>query len=333
MVYFNCTNLTSTEFGQLALARSVTAMILLVFVFLTSLYIACTHKTSLKTLLRRVFFYLTISTSVYLAVLSFDFKSPTNALCKSVGFLAQYSRTIQLLYSLEIVLVLFYKIGKLYRTGATDTNPQGLKCKYFFEALVLFVPWILPLPFAFMPFALVPYGETGPWCWIQSHTEDCSTIGHWERMGLWFIPFGVAACISMLCVLFILFGFLFLRLKKQLLVNKLIGEVLLLTIFLLAYFCLFATEVGCHFKAIGEDEYRIWMVYAISTPFSAIVIPIAFLIYLRYQLKGKNKQEDKESTVMSGPCETNADHLLTRSGEISVTETQPLLKNNRRIQT
>ena len=77
--------------------------------------------------------------------------------------------------------------------------------------------------------------------------------------------------ISMLCVLF---GFLFLRLKKQLLVNKLIGEVLLLTIFLLAYFCLFATEVGCHLKAVGEDEYRIWMVYAISTPFSAIVIPL-----------------------------------------------------------
>ena len=76
VVYFNCTGVMSTEFRQLLFERSVTAMILRFFVFLTSM--ACTLEDTSTTHL----FDLTISTSVYLAVLSghikyyFNFKSP-----------------------------------------------------------------------------------------------------------------------------------------------------------------------------------------------------------------------------------------------------------------
>ena len=248
-------------------------MILFSLLIPIPLYIFCTYKRSLETVLQQIFFCLTISTSFYLAALSvhiehfFNFESPEDALCKSVGFLNQYSGTVQLLYGLEIVMVLFYTIGKLpYKCPCNFDENSKKNC--LLEACLYAIPWILPLPVA-SPFFLVPYGERGPWCWIQSRSEDCSTTGYWEQLALWYIPFGVAGVVSFLCVLLSLLGiFILRRYHQKEKLNKIIGEFLLLLVFLLGYCCLFAIELGHHRKTIDGDEYTICMMaYAISTPF------------------------------------------------------------------
>ena len=400
VVYFNCTNLTSTEFGHLSLARGITAIILLFFVYHTFLYIAFTYKTSLASFQQRVFFYLTISTIFYLAILSgdiehhFSFKSPNDAACKAMGFLVQYAGSVQLVYTLEIVLVLVYTMKNVccYDNAAQKLNQKNcleaiisipccpdkkFKCKHFLEAFMIFsIPWILPLPFAFMPFAstFVPYGETGPWCWIQSRHEDCSAKGQVEEVLMWYVPFGVAGVFGALCVFAAIIIFLCLLSKHQ--AEKFTifcGEFLLLLIFLIAYVCLFAIEVGCRHKAIGRDKYNMWMVYAISTPLSAICIPIAFLAYsarMRYKRKHKQQhnqedgdgevnqedgdgevnqedgggevnQEDgdgendaQEGLTMLSDLTTDCVHCLTKSGETTVNgETEPLLNNKHAAHT
>lgn len=347
--YFNCSNLTSKQFGQLAFARSITALVLLVFLIPIPLYMLCTCKKSLATVLQRIFFCLTLSTSFYLAVLSahiehyFNFVSPNNTLCKLVGFLDQYSGMVQLVYSLEIVLVLFHTIGKFYcRNNGCQFCDENSKKYMYFEACLYVIPWILPLSIAFIPFFRVPYGESGPWCWILSRNEDCTPTGYWEQMLMWYIPFGIAGGVSIICVVLSIVGLGVFSCqymcqqkeeKRKTIeeLNKFIGEFGLLIVFLLGYFCLFAVELGCYRETIDGDEYtKCMMAYSVSTPLSAIVIPLAFLIYLRYKFREKQKPELTQviEQVLTDPFETNADHCLTRSNETTAgtnDEKKPLL--------
>ena len=337
--YINCTNFTDSEFRQLPLARGVTAAICLLLCIITLLLIIITK--TYKSTLQRLFLYLTLSTVAYLAVLAlhiehyFNFKSPNIMLCKAIGFLDEYTGSVQLLYTLEITLLLFYKVSdKLYhiRERLHCRKPQSCRrlCK---QAILFFIPWTVPILFDVIPFFNIPYSETGPWCGIRTLNDNCSEIrsGLWEQLGIWYIPFGLVGVISLGFIIFmtIVLSIWICKFESQRIrgLKTILAETLLLMGFLVAYCILCAIELTGRIIATKKNIFGVWMMYAISTPLSAVIIPIAFLIYLGkgaikkviQRCRKKQLSEFGEPAIASGappsiavtvPSYTDARHLL-----------------------
>ena len=348
--YINCTNLTDSEFRQLPLARGVTAAICLLLCIITLILIIITK--TYKSTLQRLFLYLTLSTVAYLAVVAlhiehyFNFKSPRFTLCKAIGFLDEYTGSVQLLYTLEITLLLFYKVSdKLYhiRERLHCRKPQSCR-RLCIQAILFFIPWTVPIPFDVIPFFITPYSETGPWCWIKTLNNNCSEIrsGLWEQLGIWYIPFGLVGVISLGFITFmtIVFSVWMCKFESQRIrgLKTILAETLLLMGFLVAYCILCAIELTGRVIATKKNIFGVWMTYAISTPLSAVIIPIAFLIYLlgkgaikkviqrcrKKQLSefGEPASGAPPSIVVTVPSYTDARHLL------GTDESQPLLQSH-----
>lgn len=348
--YINCTNLTVSEFRQLPLARGIIAAVCLLLCIITLLLIFITK--TYKSTLQRLFLYLTLSTVAYLTALSlhiehyFHFKSTHATLCKAIGFLDEYTGSVQLLYTLEITLLLFYKVfDKLYhiREKLHCRKPQfcGRLCG---EAIIFFIPWTLPIPFDIIPFFITPYGETGPWCWIKTLNNNCSEIrsGLWEQLGIWYIPFGLVGVISLGFITFmtVVLSIWMCKFASQRIrgLRTILAETLLLMGFLVVYCILCAIELTGRIIATEENIFGVWMMYAISTPLSAVIIPIAFLVYLlgkgtikkviqrcrkrRLSFFGEPASGAPPSTAASVLSYTDARHLL------GTDESQPLLQSH-----
>ena len=355
MVPFStCVNLTSTQIENVVFARSITASICFIFcsLLLVSICCACFCKKIIKMrLLHRMFLYLTIATMFYFGVFTllmvhhFTAESPNAGFCKALGFLDQYSGSVQLLYGFETVLVLFqpiasqwYKGGGYMRTKG-ETIPQTWWKNHRSEVYGIVVPWILPLFLAFIPLIgegiedVAPYGENGPWCWIQNLNDDCSQNkrGFWEQIGLRYIPFGLISCVCFVLVL--LSAILLCRIRQYLQesVREMILKLLLLIVFMVVYVILFIVELLSHDAALNDEAYFVWIVYAAVPPISAFVIIIAFLGYF-VSTEYKKWQQRKPPSPHLEPTPTRTSYIdINTSNRESATtrddEQQPLLSN------
>ena len=129
-----------------------------------------------------------------------------------------------------------------------------------------------------------PYGETGPWCWIQAE-QNCTTLpgSYLEEILIWYVPFGLVAFSSSICVLLVLITFCKWRCISPIATKQLmIKETLLVFAFMVTNGVLCAVEITFHTYTYKTNTHRYFpfMVYAISTPIESVIIPIAFLIYL-----------------------------------------------------
>ena len=348
--YINCTDLTDSEFRKLPLARGVTAAVCLLLCIITFVFVIVTK--TYKTTLQRLFLYLTLSTVAYLAVIAvhiehyFNFKSPLVRLCKAIGFFDEYTGSVQLLYTLEITLLLFYKVfNKLYhiREKLQWHVLETPQFKFCVQAVLFLVPWMVPPLIDIIPFFVTPYGETGPWCWIRTLNKDCTEnrAGFWEQLGLWYIPFGLVGVCSLGFVIFMAIVFSIWRCEFETQrvrgLKTILAETLLLMCFLIAYCILCAIELtGRVIATKNNNIFGVWMMYAMATPLSAVIIPIAFLVYLfgnkKYFQKHGSRERSEFGDAASGappsarvsvPSHTDATHLL------GTDEYQPLLQSHR----
>ena len=106
--YASCTNLS--HFRSLSLTRGTTVGVCFLLCLL-KLVLICASKTW-KTIHQRLFLYLTISTILYLAILTLHFEHyfdypGQDKFCVAVGFLDEYSGMVQLFFTLGITLFLF----------------------------------------------------------------------------------------------------------------------------------------------------------------------------------------------------------------------------------
>ena len=117
----------------------------------------------------------------------------------------------------------------------------------------------------------------------QIFQRDCSEIkgSFWEQMGIWYIPFGIAAFFSFFAITLFLAGLChsMAQFKKRKGQKK--GEACLLIAFLCTYCLLFLVEIVCHSIAerVKVDHFTVWMLYALSPPLSGVMLPIGLLIY------------------------------------------------------
>lgn len=295
--YTKCFNLS--HFGSLSLIRGSTAGFCFFLCCLT-LVLTCVTKTW-QSVHQRLFLYLTVSTVVYLAVLTFHIEhffdySGQNRFCVAIGFLDQYTGTVQLFFALGITLFLFADVClKCMKKDCISLIPHQFpqccrtqKCAFVLEVGLVGAAISLPIIISIIPFLLVSYGETGPWCWIKTledHRCKDSTGGFWEQMGLWYIPFATVALLSFLFILMMVAILVYWRTKlkaspqRASRIKSSIVEACPLTLFLVAYCLLLAIEFVGRIAATTGNTYWVWAVYAFATPFSGAILPIAFLVY------------------------------------------------------
>ena len=296
--FVNCINLTIKEFHDLALFRGIAGGGCCLLCVLT-LVLIIIHR-AFKTILQRLFLYLTISTIAYCGVLTLHVEhyfhpyEGQKVFCIAIGFLDQYTGSVQLLFTFGITAFLFYKVCELCSSCVPIARLGGggeewRECRMVAEISWVLFSFVIPLAFNWLPFIFTPYGETGPWCWIDSVRDDCSASesGYWEQMLLWYIPLATVAFCSLLLLLIMMGVFIWIckdaQRARQRIESGVIKQSLLLLAFLVFFCALCAIEVSIRtitHRSNDYSNYGVWIIYALSTPVSAAIIPIAFFFYL-----------------------------------------------------
>jgi len=147
---------------------------------------------------------------------------------------------------------------------------------------------------------------------------------------LWYVPFGLVALCSFGLILAMVVVFVWMRCREliRVRIDGIIKETCLLLGFLVVFCILFLIEVVIRLVLYSNESiYILWLVYAISTPISGVVIPIGFFSYLQCKLHCISRKqreeldgtlEDRtapESSRVSAPSVTTAQNFLTNSNE------------------
>ena len=74
------------------------------------------------------------------------------------------------------------------------------------EKVYVFLIFVFPLCFNWIPFIKESYGVAGAWCWIRNEDEDCNKFlfGNYLRFILWYIPLYVVLFILVTTYVFIM---------------------------------------------------------------------------------------------------------------------------------
>ena len=306
----NCSNFTD-EPRVIALVRGVSAAVCCVVlsIVLVALVILAALPKSRKrlcgTVIKRLTFGIIAVSVAYqlnFALHLVHYYYQVNGYCQANGFFNQYFGAVQLLFMLEISVILFFKIsGKvipswrsLYNLGKAIKNlKEAMKdiftcrgCKISkLEVLNLALIIVLPLVIDWIPFATNSYGLYGTWCWIAILDPDCSIhmAGLWEQIWLWNVPFGAVAFLTLvlfiasLCVL----GYGVKNIKTQKLIEVGILDYVLLLAFLVFIFFLYSVEIIARSIAFSQYRFEFWLLHALSSPLSGTFIPLALLVAIQ----------------------------------------------------
>ena len=206
-------------------------------------------------------------------------------LCEAIGMADQYTGTVQLFFTVGVAVYFVYHSLKFFcKKSNMNLGILGAKkVRTVLEVLFVVASVLAPAVYAWMPFTAVPYGETGPWCWIRTLERSCDKLkgAFWEQMGIWYIPFGIAAFFSFVAITLFLVGLCCCWPKIKKLKRQKKGEACVLIAFLCTYCLLFMIELVSFSIStkVHTDYFAVWLVYALSTPLSGVTLPIGLLIY------------------------------------------------------
>ena len=330
LLFSNCSKISVGRVHQLAMVRGVTGMVCFVLclaTFLFELVYICRKKKS--STLQRFFVYLTFSSLLYSAALSFHLEHYflynqriQCYVCEVVGFFDQYNGSVQLMLTLGIAVKLFHKVFSVCFERKKVTKGCLSRHHFLLEALYVVISFALPCTVIWFPFIVTGpggYGTEGAWCWIQVLKKNCdvSNKGFLEQLLLWYVPYVTVSLLSLLCIAAIV-GFLiyvcvrhYKKNWKKVVVA--IMDILLLMPFLIVFCCVCGVEVLLvvllRIDALKGhlNTYAVWMSYAIITPIGAAIIPIAFFCYFL-----RKKRHDAEPQKLE---QVSRGHATVRPSE------------------
>ena len=116
-------------------------------------------------------------------------------LCQLLGFLIQYTSTVNLLLALGICLVLFFealavttfwKLKCYTKVKRSTFTCCGRKINQL-EVIIYILVFALPLLFDWIPLITDSYGPSQNFCWFRSiNSSDKNSSEHWsDKAGLW----------------------------------------------------------------------------------------------------------------------------------------------------
>ena len=357
----NCSGFNYEKLTHIAQARRITAavccailllvlVVLVILAILKKLAILVTLKLS-ETVAKRLTIWLTAATVPYQLVLAIPSKSAHDMeSCKAYGFLVQYFGSVQLLLTLGISMVLFFKVW-----DATPWKPERVEgyhkrtkectfacCGYKInklEVVFLVLVFGLPLVIDWIPFTTNSYGATGPWCWIRSIEKNCTihTAGLVEQIVLWDLPFGFVVLITL--VLFItslcLLGCVIKNSEAHNVIEKVITDSIFSLVFLTVMSVLYILEVTTRTYSFSNQQLGVWVVYAISTPLGRASIPLALLMAIYLPLSSviaKYTHRKQQSQISRGhglvTLENRTLHHSSVRSEPSHSTWEPLHSSN-----
>ena len=316
-LFAQCNNISVADVRRLALVRgavSVFCFVLCLATFVFELIFICRQRRKLReagnskskstTTLQRLFVYLIFSNMLYTATLSLHMEHyfPHRSdgfyciACKVIGFIDQYAGSVQLLLTTGIIMKLFHKLCSFRAHKIT----KGLLSIYHYKLEALFVAacFLLPLLLIWVPFiqnGAGEYGLNGAWCWLQAMHDNCTDSRNelWEELVLWYIPFAVVSVLSLVCIAIITSCLIYIHslgktYRKKIRIAILDMMLMLPFLIMFCFTCfveIFVTLFNKFGSSLHLNKYVMWMLYAIMTPVSGVVIPIALFIY---HLRRKN---------------------------------------------
>jgi len=310
MVQFltNCTNLSIAQLRGKNLAISLSAFIC--FLATSIIFFLLVLYRTFKSLLQRLFLYLTAVILVHLGFISLDIQLQFNLqyggfLCKVQGFLRSWTVTITYILITIITIHLIQLVSqKMIWTKKTKLRNT---CNNFFkrksaDVVLLGLALLLPLTYLWIPFYHDTYGIYATSCWIQKIHQNCSkSIGSLDQIVCTGILRAsmiiVIVTIFVLLVIFCRTSARFKQIQSQQMRRK-IKQTLLLMVFFLASFIVEASGLAMYIysSVTGKDisSYTLWVVYDIAMPMSQLVIPVGLLVYLYSFKKQSFKKALKE---------------------------------------
>jgi len=209
----NTTDEQLTTDAQIGITGAICGIIWLIVLVVQTVFAMCYSQKILGTAIKRLGFELTASTMLYGLVHTLHlvryFYPEIGNFCEVVGFLSHYFVSVEILFTMCICLLMFYKILKVITSvkfeycestkwsTCTCCNRKISKL----EAALFASVFVLPLLFDWIPFTTNSYGPSGYFCYF--HVEkNCSeltcTAGLWEDIWLSSVPFGLVAVLTLL---------------------------------------------------------------------------------------------------------------------------------------
>ena len=233
------------------------------------------------------------------------------AFCEADGFLNQYLGSVQLLFTLGIIFIIFFKTIRKSNTEEEEEGCCGAlrKCCYgecccggcccgvkIGEFVFWCMVFIFPAVFDWIPLIKDSYGPAGPWCWIRNIEEDCTenTAGLDEQIVLWTVPFGLVALVIL--VLFIALCWLcYASCKFRRIVDSLPSLATSL-IFLFFTVAMYTLEVAMRSYSFYHNDLVTWKAYAMSAPLGQLAISLALLVAIYLPLSCEHSKCCKRKT-------------------------------------
>ncbi len=303
----NCTSLSLAQLSGRNLARSLSALVCF-FLTLVILVLLVLYR-SYKTLLQRLFLYLTIIILVHQAFISldiqlqFDWKYGSVS-CKVQGFIRSWTATATYFI---IVAVTAHLMHLVCRQLLWSKSSEKCNCwtsnKIRADIVIVLSCLLLPLTYLWIPFYHGTYGIHYTTCWIQKVNLTCHKlkVGNLDEI----ICSTVMRAIMVSVSATILTLFLILC-KSSVHYNKInsvrmrmkLKQTFFLMSFFLASFVVEGSGLGMYiYSAVSGKEVTssgFWVAYDIAMPFSQLIIPIGLLVNLHSLKKESLKRALRE---------------------------------------
>lgn len=158
------------------------------------------------------------------------------------------------------------------------------------EKLYVFLIFVFPLFFNWVPFIKMSYGEAGAWCWIREEDENCNKFlfGSYLRFLLWYIPLYIILFILLTTYVFIVCRIQ--RLHKQWdgkfdpeskeKIAKMNKEFRPLVWYPLIYLILniFSLTNRIHDAAASQPSLSLWVLHSFFSPLRGGFIALAYAL-------------------------------------------------------
>ena len=166
---------------------------------------------------------------------------------------------------------------------------------------------------SFVPFITKTYGEVCVWCWIFTVNKNCKVhvAGFLEQIFLWNIYKIFISLIMMLASLILFFkacAYMYKMRRYHNLDNghdykHLLFKYIFQLIILIPVFVDFSYVVFDH--QAHHYSFILWAYFAIAPPVSALLIPLSFLLYMKFGNAGsKNDPQPAPAKLEKGVCST-----------------------------
>ena len=158
------------------------------------------------------------------------------------------------------------------------------------EKVYVFLIFVFPLCFNWIPFIEESYGVAGSWCWIRNKDEDCNEFlfGNYLRFILWYIPLYVVLFILLTTYVFIVCRIRRLRQhwegkfdpeskRKR---KKMLKDFRPLIWYPLIYLLLniFPLMNRIHDAFVSEPSLTLWVLHALFSPLRGGFIALAYAL-------------------------------------------------------